>query len=139
MGKAVGVVHISATPSATAAAEPVGLREALQEQLGKRLAMHVVASKPQYLAPAQVPPEVIEKEVAIFREQLQGEKKKASVVDGIVQGKLRKHLSEICLLDQVHVAEEGGPVVSKHLEAVKTKLGLQKLQVKGFVLWNQSK
>ncbi|RYH22139.1 hypothetical protein EON65_19690 [archaeon] len=137
MGKAVGIVHISATPSNPTPTS--ALIEALQEQVGKRLAMHVVASKPQYLTPTQVPQDVVDKEEGIFREQLKDEKKKESVIEGIIKGKLRKHLSEICLLDQVHVAEEGGPVVSKHLDAVKTKLGLAKLQVKGFVLWNLSK
>jgi elongation factor Ts len=83
--------------------------------------MHVVAAKPLYLSEAAVPPDVMAREEEISRQQLdssgQLHNKKPDVVAKIVRGKVLKRMSEVCLLSQPHVAEEGGPLVGKFLAA----------------------
>jgi elongation factor Ts len=73
------------------------------QQLARDLAMHVVASRPLYVSREQVPADLIEREKAIYREQMVNSGKPEQVIDKIVEGKLDKWLSEITLLDQPFV------------------------------------
>ena len=73
------------------------------QQLARDLAMHVVASRPLYISREEVPADLIEREKVIYREQMINSGKPEQVVDKIVEGKLDKWLSEICLLDQPFV------------------------------------
>ncbi len=132
MGKATGVVHIAVDGVNAAATQ-----QTLKDSVGRKLAMHVVAAKPLYLSSQEVPADFIEKEVAIFREQSKDDvgKKKPEVVEKIIQGKVNKRLSEVCLLGQNHMAEEGNPVVKKFLDTFATSQNA-KVEVKEFTLWN---
>jgi elongation factor Ts len=69
------------------------------------LAMHVAASNPRYLAPAQVPADVVAKERAILTEQAQGEGKPPEIVAKMVEGRLRKALAEITLTGQPFIKD----------------------------------
>ena len=69
------------------------------------LAMHVAASNPRYLTPAQVPAEVVAKERDILSEQAQKEGKPPEIVAKMVEGRLRKALSEITLSGQPFVKD----------------------------------
>jgi elongation factor Ts len=73
------------------------------QQLARDIAMHVVAARPQYVSREQVPADLIDKEKEIYREQMASSGKPAQVVDKIVEGKLDKWLSEVCLLEQPYV------------------------------------
>ena len=73
------------------------------QQLARDLAMHVVASRPQYITREEVPSEMIEREKGIYRDQMVNSGKPEQVIDKIVEGKLDKWLGEICLLDQPFV------------------------------------
>lgn len=73
------------------------------QQLARDIAMHVVASRPLYITREEVPADMIEREKAIYREQMVNSGKPEQVIDKIVEGKLDKWLSEICLLDQSFV------------------------------------
>lgn len=75
------------------------------QQLAHDLAMHVVASRPLYVSREDVPAEKIEAEKVIYREQGANTGKPPQVVDKIVEGKLDKWLSEICLLEQPFVKD----------------------------------
>jgi len=81
--------------------------------LARELAMQVAASSPLYVRRDQVPPEVIEKEKDIYREQVRGSGKPEHVVENIVTGKLKKFYSEICLLEQAYIKDP-----NKTVEAV---------------------
>jgi elongation factor Ts len=74
-------------------------------QLAHDLAMHVAASNPRYLSQAQVPAEVVAKEREILTEQAQGEGKPPEIVAKMVEGRLRKALSEITLSGQAFVKD----------------------------------
>lgn len=109
------------------------------EEMGKKLAMHIVASNPLYLDKTKVPQEFIDKESAIFKEQTEtdskGKKQTPETIAKIVAGKINKRLGEVCLLAQNHVAEENQPNVSKFLESFSKSLG-HNVTVKSFFKWD---
>lgn len=66
MGKVAAVVKLDATgPGVELSAEAI--RALLGGEVGRKLSMHVVAASPLYLAPNDVPKDVVERETAIFR------------------------------------------------------------------------
>jgi elongation factor Ts len=75
------------------------------QQLARDIAMHVVASRPLYVTREEVPADLIEREKAIYRDQMVNSGKPEQVIDKIVEGKLDKWLGEICLLDQAFVKD----------------------------------
>ena len=74
-------------------------------ELARDLAMHVSWSNPRYLSPAHVPAEVVAKERAILTEQAQAEGKPPEIVAKMVEGRLRKALSEMTLTGQPFVKD----------------------------------
>ena len=71
----------------------------------KNMAMHIAAANPLYLKREAVPKEVIEKERDIYKSQALDSGKPEKVIDKIVDGKLEKYISEVCLLEQSYVKE----------------------------------
>lgn len=71
--------------------------------LAHELAMHTAAMNPKYLKPEDVPQEVLDEEKSIFMAQVADIDKPANIKEGIVEGKLKKRFSEICLLEQPYV------------------------------------
>jgi elongation factor Ts len=88
------------------------------QQLARDLAMHVVASRPQFVTREEVPADLVEREKAIYREQMVNSGKPEQVIDKIVEGKLDKWLSEISLLDQPFVKNPDVTVNSLLTDAV---------------------
>ena len=72
-------------------------------ELARDIAMHIAASKPQYLTEAEVPREIIEKEREIFSAQAQTSGKPANIIEKMVDGRIRKFLAEITLVGQPFV------------------------------------
>jgi len=74
------------------------------------LALHIAAFNPQALDKTKIDPAYIAEQEEIFRklmekdEKLQG--KPANQLEGILKGKINKHLSEVCLVDQGYVKDE---------------------------------
>jgi elongation factor Ts len=77
-------------------------------ELARDLAMHVAAAAPSYVAREDVPAAVLDKEREIYREQMADQKKPPQIVDKIVEGKLEKFFSEVCLLEQPFVKDASG-------------------------------
>lgn len=75
------------------------------QTLAKEIAMQICAATPLYLKPEDVPAEVIEKEKEIYREQMKNSGKPENVVEKIVEGKLTKFYSEVCLLEQEYIKD----------------------------------
>jgi elongation factor Ts len=71
--------------------------------LVKDIAMQVAASNPLYVSRDDVPAEIIEKEREIYRAQVTN--KPPQVVEKIVEGKLEKFYSDMCLLDQIFIKD----------------------------------
>lgn len=70
------------------------------------VALHIAAANPKYLSKNDIPKEEIEEEKKIFAEGVAAEKKPAEIVEKIVNGKLEKYYSEICLLEQPFVKDQ---------------------------------
>lgn len=77
------------------------------ENLAKDLAMHVAASRPEYVSKEQVPGDVISKEKEIFAEQSKSSGKPPEIVEKMVMGRVNKYLNEITLLGQPFVKDTG--------------------------------
>ncbi len=92
------------------------------KELAHNLAMQVVAARPQYVSPDDVPDEVKEREKSIYRAQLAGEGKPPQVVEKIVEGKLNKFYEEMCLLKQPYIKDDQKTVEKLLLEMI-AKLG----------------
>jgi elongation factor Ts len=67
----------------------------------KDITLHIAASHPLYVSREQVPIQIIEREREIYRAQVTG--KPANIVEKIVEGKVDKFFSAVCLLDQAFI------------------------------------
>ncbi|NLM26066.1 MAG: translation elongation factor Ts [Firmicutes bacterium] len=73
------------------------------QEFVKDIAMHIAAANPQYVSREEVPAPVIESEKAIYRAAALNEGRPERVIDKIVEGRLDKFFSEVCLLEQAFV------------------------------------
>lgn len=71
----------------------------------KDIAMHIAATGPKYVRREEVPADVVEKEKETLKAQALNEGKPEAVVDRMVEGRMNKFFSEICLLDQPFVKD----------------------------------
>lgn len=74
----------------------------------KDIAMHIAAASPRYLRSSDIPSVVIEKEKEIYRENMKDEKKPAEIIEKIIEGKVRKFASDVCLEEQIYVKDPNG-------------------------------
>jgi elongation factor Ts len=74
-------------------------------EMARDIAMHVAAVNPQFIDEQAVPAEFIEKEKEILIAQAQDSGKPAEIIEKMIQGRLRKFLAEITLLDQPFVKD----------------------------------
>ena len=88
----------------------------------KDIAMQVAASSPQYLTSEDIPEAVLVKEREIYRAQMKDAKKPENVVEKIVEGKLKKFYSEVCLMDQPFV-KDPDISVTEYLTNMIAKIG----------------
>ncbi|NIS59420.1 MAG: translation elongation factor Ts [Proteobacteria bacterium] len=75
------------------------------KDLVKDISMHVAAADPQYLRREDIPDEIIQKEKDILRIQALEMGKPEKVVDRIVEGRMERFFSEVCLLEQAFVKD----------------------------------
>lgn len=76
------------------------------KQFAFDVALHVAAFNPPYLAPDTVPEQYRVEQEEIFEKQAEGMGKPEKVIDGIIKGKMKKHLSEITLEEQPFVKDD---------------------------------
>ena len=74
-------------------------------ELAKGIAMHIAAMNPPYISPDHVPAEVVAKEKDIALAQVKESGKPAEILEKMIQGKLRKTLSEMSLTGQAYVLD----------------------------------
>lgn len=80
--------------------------EGSTETVSHDVAMHVAALNPKYLAPENIPVDLIKNEQDIYREQLRHEGKPEAMLDKIVPGKLKKFYQDNCLLNQLFIKDD---------------------------------
>jgi elongation factor Ts len=75
-------------------------------ELGRNIAMHVTAINPLVVAAEQVPKDVLDKEREIYASQAAESGKPADIVEKMVEGRVRKYLAEVSLVDQPFVKDQ---------------------------------
>ena len=88
----------------------------------KNIAMHIAAANPQYIRREEIPSEILEREKRIYRTQALDSGKPEKVIDKIVEGKLERFYSEVCLLEQTYV-KDSDLTVKDVLDALIGKIG----------------
>ena len=106
-------------------------------EMAKNVAMQIAALKPQYVSDKEVSEEYIAHEKEILMAQIMNDPKESQkpekVIAGMIQGRIKKELKEICLLDQVYVkAEDGKQSVQQYVDSV-AKANSAKITIKSFV------
>jgi len=76
------------------------------QNLGKEIAIQVAAADPAFIRPEDVPADIVEHEKALYRVQLEAEKKPEQVWDKIIEGKLGAYYKENCLMQQPYIRDE---------------------------------
>ena len=93
-----------------------------ESALAKDVCMQIAAARPEYLNRESVPQEAVQKEMEILKAQAMNEGKPAEIAEKMVQGRIGKFYSEICLLDQEFVKDPnvkvGDLIKSKGAEVV---------------------
>ena len=113
------MVQIETSDEAIAASEVL-------KQTASDIAMHITATKPLALDKDQIDPETIEREKAIFAEQVKN--KPANIIDKIVEGKINKFYAENCLLQQPFVKDDSRSVEQVLADAAKQAGGEAKIK-----------
>ena len=90
------------------------------QTLVKEIAMQIAAASPAYVSRDAVPADVLEKERAIYRAQMENSGKPANVIDKIVEGKLGSFYQQVVLPDQVSIRDQKMTVAA--LLAEKSKV-----------------
>ena len=96
------------------------------KQTAMDIAMHITATKPLALDKDGISSETIEKEKAIFAEQVKN--KPANIIEKIVEGKMRKFFAENCLVEQGFVKDDSKTVAQVLAEAAKQAGGEAKIK-----------
>ena len=76
----------------------------------KQLCMHIAASDPIAMEVENLDQEIINKERAIYHEQLKSSGKPDNILEKIVDGKIKKFYTEVCLLEQIFVIDNKTPI-----------------------------
>jgi elongation factor Ts len=125
MGGKIGVlVEVNCESDFVARTEDFG-------NLVKELGMHIAAAAPRWVRREEVPADEVEKEKAIYRGQMEKEKKPPQVMEKIIEGKLGNFYSQFVLLDQPFVRDDK-VTVSQLVAAASAKTG-ENIQISRFV------
>ncbi|NLP32317.1 MAG: elongation factor Ts [Oligella ureolytica] len=97
------------------------------DEVGKDLAMHVAATRPQALDADGVPAELIEAERSVAKQKAEEEGKPANIIEKIVEGSVAKYLKEVALVSQ--------PFVKDDKQTVEQMLKANDASIKSFALF----
>lgn len=100
--------------------KPESKKNASVEELGKNLAMQIAASSPVCVERSGVPAATLDREKAIYREEVKG--KPENILEKIVEGKLAKFYQTACLLEQPFIKDDKQSI-QKLLDETSKTLG----------------
>ena len=100
----VSYVHNAASDGMGAIAVLVALKGD-NEEFGRHVAMHIAAAKPQALNKDDLDPSIIEREKSVLTEQARESGKPEQVIEKMIDGRMKKFLSEVTLLGQDFVID----------------------------------
>jgi len=99
MGKAAALVELNCETDFVA-------RLPEFKELAHDLAMQVVAAKPEYVRPEDIPAELLESKRRIYRAEALDQKKPEAMLERIVEGKLSKFYVDVCILHQPFIKDQ---------------------------------
>ena len=99
------------------------------KMLAHDIAMHIAANNPTYVTRGEVPSELVEKEKEFYRAEVEG--KPADIMEKILEGKLSKFYSDVCLLEQKFLKDDA-ITVGEYLQSNILKIG-ENIVLKRFV------
>jgi elongation factor Ts len=102
--------------------------------LGRSIAMHIAAARPEALTRDDVDASSVERERSVLIEQAKAAGKTQEIAEKMVVGRMRKYYEEVVLLEQVFVVD-GERTVSKVLEDASSEMG-SPVTISGFVRFN---
>jgi elongation factor Ts len=134
-GVVASYIHNSLAPNlgkigVLVALESAGDQAKLQE-LGKQLAMHIAAARPEAVNIEDVDTSSLERERSVLAEQARASGKPEEIIAKMVEGRLRKYYEEVVLLEQTYVID-GETKVRKVIENAAKEAGAP-ITVKGIV------
>ena len=101
------------------------------EQLGKQIAMHIAAARPEALSVESIPAESVERERNVLVEQAKASGKPDNIIEKMVEGRLRKYYEEVALMEQTFVIDNETKI-SKVVENAANDVGAP-VSLTGFV------
>ena len=101
------------------------------EQLGKQIAMHVAAARPEALSVESISAESVERERNVLIEQAKASGKPDNIIEKMVEGRLRKYYEEVALMEQTFVIDNETKI-SKVVENAANDVGAP-ISLTGFV------
>ncbi|NLZ81201.1 MAG: elongation factor Ts [Clostridiales bacterium] len=105
------------------------------KEAAKNIAMQIAAMSPKYVNESDVPADFIAHEKEIIKAQIRNDesnaKKPENIIEKMLEGRFKKELKEICLLDQVYV-KDGDLSVEQYLANVSKEVGAP-VSVKNFI------
>lgn len=134
-GVVAGYIHNQVVPGlgkmgVIVALESTGDTKKLQD-FGRQVAMHIAAAAPLSLSPDQLDPAVVERERAVLIEQARESGKAESIIEKMIEGRIRKFYEEVVLLSQAWVLDPD-LTVQKAIDAAAKDIGAP-VKVTGFV------
>jgi len=100
------------------------------KNLAHEICLQIVSMKPLFVREEDVPEEFIENEKRIYKEQIKDSGKPENIVNQILEGKIKKYKSEICLLSQTWIKDDT-KTIKNLIEDVVAKVG-ENIEVKRF-------
>ena len=100
------------------------------QELTKNITMHIAALNPLYLTEEDVDDEIVNREKEIYLMQAKNSGKPEKIWDKIVNGKLAKFYTEVCLMEQTYVKDDKLTVRDVITEAI-AKIG-ENISIKRF-------
>jgi len=100
-------------------------------ELGRQIAMHIAAARPEALSIADVDSDALDRERDILKEQALASGKPADIVEKMMDGRIRKYYEQVVLLEQTYVID-GESKVSAVLEKAGKDLGAE-VKLTGYV------
>ena len=132
----VDYIHGGGRIGVIVAAESDVVNDAVKEAL-KNIAMQIAALNPKYVSADEVSEEYIAHEKEILLAQIMNDPKEASkpekVIQGMIAGRIKKELKEVCLMDQVYVKAEDGKQSVAQFVAEVAKANGAALKVTKFI------
>ena len=100
------------------------------QQLGKEIAMHIAMAAPKYVSVDEVPAQELEQEKEIYRQAALNEGKPENIAEKIAEGRIKKYLQEVVLLEQPF-AKDDKITVAELIQQAIGKIG-ENIKVRRF-------